>query len=50
MIGSRIINVITYYSFRHFGITARLYADVSFTDLPRLAGTSLVLLKTITSN
>ena len=31
---------LSYYSLRHFGITARLYAGVSFEDVSRLAGTS----------
>ncbi|MDP6645521.1 MAG: tyrosine-type recombinase/integrase [Rhodospirillales bacterium] len=31
---------LTYYSLRHFGITARRYAGVSFEDLSLLAGTS----------
>ena len=32
---------LTYYSLRHFGITARLYAKVPYFDVSKLAGTSV---------
>ena len=34
------VKKLTYYSLRHFGITMRRYAGVSFEDLSLLAGTS----------
>jgi integrase len=36
---------LSFYSLRHFGITARLYAGVSMEDLSRLAGTSYAFIE-----
>ena len=36
---------LTYYSLRHFGITMRRYAGVSFEDLSLLAGTSFAFIE-----
>jgi integrase len=36
---------LTYYSLRHFGITVRLYAGVSYEDLSAMAGTSFAFLQ-----
>ena len=35
----------SYYSLRHFGITARLYAGVPYYDVARLAGTGVDFLQ-----
>jgi integrase len=37
--------LLTYYSLRHFGITLKLYANVSYEDVSELAGTSFAFIK-----
>ena len=36
---------LSYYSLRHFGITARLYAGVPYYDVAKLAGTNISFLQ-----